>query len=61
VSYIVRSHQNPVMILTTIGEYKPASMVGPGGYCARVYKTRARAQVAADRHGGAVEAFGERQ
>lgn len=53
-SYIVRSGSNPAMILTTSGEFKPQSMVGPGGYCAKVYKTKHGAELAAEKRGGVV-------
>jgi hypothetical protein len=41
--YIVRSLINRALILCTNGEWKPENMVGPGGFDAKVYKTKAGA------------------
>lgn len=59
--YIIRSGTNPKMILTTTGEFKPESMVGPGGYSARVYRTWSGAQLAADNRGGLVKTLREKR
>lgn len=37
--YIIRSRLNPKMILCTDGEFHAEIQVGPGGWCAKVYKT----------------------
>jgi hypothetical protein len=37
--YLVRSKRNPHLILTTSGEFIPESLLGPGGRCAKLYKT----------------------
>lgn len=49
-SYIVRSKLNPKLILCTNGDWMPESMVGPGGYSAKVYKTEAGAKRVRDGH-----------
>lgn len=42
--YVVISNVNPALILCTDGDFHARSMVGPGGYCAKVYKTAEAAQ-----------------
>ena len=42
--YIVISQINPALILTTTGEFHARGQCGPGGYCAKVYKTEAAAR-----------------
>ena len=42
--FIVVHKHNPQAILCTDGEFHGRSMVGPGGWCAKVYKTRAMAE-----------------
>jgi hypothetical protein len=42
--YIVISDINPALILCTDGEFHNRSQVGPGGWCAKVYKTEAGAR-----------------
>ena len=42
--YIVISNINPALILCTDGEFHAKSQCGPGGYCAKVYKTDAGAR-----------------
>jgi hypothetical protein len=37
--YLVRSQANPKLILTVSGEFVPESLCGPGGFCAKLYKT----------------------
>jgi len=44
-TYIVRSKVNPALILCTNGEFLPEQQVGPGGYSAKLYKTRKGAEV----------------
>jgi hypothetical protein len=41
--FIARNKTNPALILTAGGEWKPSRMVGPGGYTARTFRTRAGA------------------
>ena len=38
--YLVRSGVNPALILCTDGEFHADAQVGPGGWCAKLYKTR---------------------
>lgn len=42
--YVVLGSVNPALILCTDGAFHAKSMVGPGGYCAKVYKTAATAK-----------------
>lgn len=42
--YLVRSATNPALILTVSGEFIPESLCGPGGRCAKLYKTRRGAE-----------------
>ena len=51
-TYIIRSSVNAKLILCTTGEFKPESMVGPGGYCAKAYRTLVGAQRKAVETGG---------
>lgn len=41
--FIVRNNVNPALILTAANAWKPSRMVGPGGYAARIFKTKAGA------------------
>ena len=47
--YIARGRINPKMIVITTGDSRPESMIGPGGYSAKIWKTEA----GANRHGTA--------
>lgn len=58
-NYIVRGGINPKLILTTTGDLKPEILCGPGGYCAKVYKTRAGAERSASAYGGTVDTLSE--
>lgn len=42
--YLVRSKTNPMLILTVSGEFISESQCGPGGHCAKLYKTRRGAE-----------------
>ena len=42
--YMVISDVNPALVLCTDGDFHGRTMVGPGGYCAKIYKTEASAQ-----------------
>lgn len=42
--FLVRSLLNPSMIFCTDGEFHCESIVGPGGFCAKLYKTRRGAE-----------------
>ena len=42
--YLVLGAVNPKLVLCTDGEFHALSMVGPGGYCAKLYKTEAGAK-----------------
>lgn len=42
--FIVRSEINPKLILCTDGEWYPEGQVGPGGWSAKIYKTRKGAE-----------------
>lgn len=42
--FICRSKVNPKLILCTNGDWLPEPMVGPGGFSAKVYKTRRGAE-----------------
>jgi hypothetical protein len=44
VGYLVLGELNPKLILCTDGDFHAPSMVGPGGYCAKVYRTEAGAR-----------------
>jgi hypothetical protein len=44
--YVVRSPLNPKLVLCTDGELHVESQVGPGGYCAKVFKTERGAKAA---------------
>jgi hypothetical protein len=44
ITYIVRGAINPKMILCTDGEFHVESLIGPGGWSAKVYKTEAGAK-----------------
>ena len=43
-TYILRSRQNPKLVLCKGGAWRPESLVGPGGYAAKVYRTRTGAE-----------------
>ena len=55
--YVVISNVNPALILCTDGEFRTRSMCGPGGYCAKVYKTEAGAKCS--HPGRIVQAYAE--
>lgn len=42
--FICRSKVNPKLILCTNGDWMSENLVGPGGYAAKVYKTRKGAE-----------------
>lgn len=42
--FLVRSKINPMLVLTVSGEFIPESLCGPGGRCAKLYKTRRGAE-----------------
>lgn len=42
--YLVVGAVNPSTVLCTDGEFHARSMVGPNGFCAKVYKTEAGAR-----------------
>ncbi len=42
--FLVRSKNNPKLILTVLGEFVAESLCGPGMYCAKLYKTRRGAE-----------------
>lgn len=42
--YMVISEINPALILCTDGNFHGRALVGPGGYCAKIYKTEAAAK-----------------
>jgi hypothetical protein len=42
--FLVRAKTNPMLILTVSGEFVPESLCGPGGYCAKLYKSRRGAE-----------------
>lgn len=42
--YVVIGSVNPNAILCSDGKFHARSMVGPGGYCAKVYKTETGAK-----------------
>lgn len=42
--YMVISQINPALILCTDGDFHGRSQVGPGAYCAKIYKTEAAAK-----------------
>lgn len=44
--FLVRSKANPKLVLTVSGAFIPESLLGPGGYCAKLYKTRRGAEKA---------------
>lgn len=44
--YLVRAISNPRLVLTVSGEFMLDSMCGPGGRCAKIYKTRRGAEKA---------------
>lgn len=44
VGYLVLGAVNNNLVLCTDGEFHVKSVVGPGGYCAKVYKTEAGAR-----------------
>lgn len=54
-TFIVRSQTNPALIFCTNGDWMTQSLVGPGGYCAKVYKTRAGAERVRGGHGIIIE------
>jgi len=41
--YVIRGRINAKLILCTDGEFHIESLVGPGGWCAKVYKLRSNA------------------
>ena len=55
-TYIIRSRHNTGLILCTNGDFMAASLVGPGGYAALTFKTKAGAEKRAARRGDVVEA-----
>jgi hypothetical protein len=56
-AFIVRSSVNPKLILCTNGEFIAESLCGPGGYSAKVYKTRQGASSARDARFTLVEEY----
>ncbi len=42
--FLVRSKANPALILTMSGEFIHEAACGPGGHCAKLYKTRRGAE-----------------
>ena len=48
--FICRSDVKPKLILCTNGDWLPEPMVGPGGFKAKVYKTRRGAERVRDGH-----------
>lgn len=42
--YLVRAKRNPALIYTVSGEFIHESFCGPGGRCAKIYKTRRGAE-----------------
>lgn len=42
--FLVRSKTNPSLILTVSGEFMHEAACGPGGRCAKLYKTRRGAE-----------------
>ncbi len=44
--FLVRSQANLALILTVSGEFIPEALCGPGGHCAKLYKTRRGAEKA---------------
>ncbi len=59
VGYIVRSAINPAMIYCTDGHFHADKQCGPGGWCAKVYKTERRALMVRNGYQIAVEAYNE--
>lgn len=42
-TYLVRSSINPAMIYCTDGQFHPERQCGPGGWSAKLYKTKTNA------------------
>lgn len=55
--FLVRGKINPTLILTTSKDFVWERLCGPGGYCAKIYRTRRGAENAGgtvrpcDKHG----------
>jgi hypothetical protein len=45
--YLIRSRVNPALVLCTDGEFHAEVQVGPGGWCAKIYKTERGADASA--------------
>lgn len=52
--FYIESKYNPTLILCTDGEFHARGVVGPGGYSAHEFKTRAGAERRAGRRGDKV-------